>query len=343
MKKLLNTLFVTTPESYLHKEGETVVIKVENEQKAQFPLHALNSIICFGQVSMSPFLMATCAEKSIAVTFCTETGRFLASVHGKIHGNVILRREQYRKADDDIACANLTRSFLVGKIANSRNVINRALRDHADKLDSVSLNVVSEKASVALDQLMKSGSVDSMRGLEGEMANAYFDVFDHLIISQKDAFKFDGRNRRPPRDNVNCLLSFIYTMLAHDTRSALESVGLDPYVGFLHKDRSGRPGLALDLMEEFRAMLGDRLVLSLINRDQVSPKGFKHSESGAVIMDDETRKEVIAAYQKRKQDEVFHPFFKENVKIGLLFYTQALLLARHLRGDLDGYPVFFWK
>lgn len=343
MKKLLNTLFVMTPNSYLHKEGETVVVKNGDEVKLRIPIHALGGIVCFGQISMSPYLMAACAENHTSVSFLTETGRFLASVQGKISGNILLRREQYRKADDLVSCAGISKSVLSGKLANSRMVIRRALRDHPEKVDKEALSRASDRLSAGLDAILKADNVDRMRGIEGESANAYFEVFDYLLVSRKEDFRFNGRNRRPPLDNVNSLLSFVYTLMAHDARSALETVGLDSCAGFLHRDRPGRPGLALDLMEEFRAVIGDRLVLNLINREQVKSKGFTKSESGAVLMDDETRKEVISAYQKRKQDEVYHPFFRENVKIGLLFYTQALLLARHIRGDIDGYPVFFWR
>jgi len=239
--------------------------------------------------------------------------------------------------------AQMARSVLTGKLANCRTVLQRALRDHSDKLDADKVSQVSKQISYSLRRLQEDVPLNSMRGIEGDAAHVYFKVFDHLITSQKQDFFFQDRNRRPPLDNVNCLLSFLYTLVMHDVRSALESVGLDPAVGFLHRDRPGRPGLALDLMEEFRPFIADRLTLSLINLSQVQKKGFKKSESGAVLMDDETRKTVLVAYQKRKQDEIMHPFIEEKVTIGLLFHTQALLLARYLRGDLDGYPPFIWK
>lgn len=343
MKKYLNTLFVTTQGAYLSKEGETVVVTVEKEKRLQLPIHTISGIICFGQVSMSPYLMGFCAENNVAVSFLTEYGRFLARVHGETNGNVLLRRQQYRMADDNVFSAGLAKAFLTGKFANSRVVLQRALRDHSDKVDVNLIEKVSKRLSVSLEQIQQDLSLDELRGIEGDCAHAYFDVFNHLIVAQKEDFIFDGRNRRPPLDNVNCLLSFLYTLLVHDTRSALESVGFDAYVGFLHRDRPGRPGLALDMMEEFRAFLADRLTLSLINREQVQKKGFIKSESGAVLMDEDTRKIVLAAYQKRKQEEMAHPFLKESIPVGLLFYVQALLLARYLRGDLDGYPVFIWK
>lgn len=343
MKKYLNTLFITTQGAYLSKEGETVVVSVDKEVRLQVPIHTIWGIVCFGQVSMSPYLMGFCAENKVAVSFLTEYGHFLANVQGKVSGNVLLRREQYRRADNMEYCAQIARSVLLGKLANCRAVLQRALRDHQDKVDTGELTKASTELSRALRQVQRGNSLDELRGTEGEAANAYFGVFDQLIIAQKDDFKFEGRNRRPPLDEVNCLLSFLYTLLMHDVRSALETVGLDSCVGFLHRDRPGRPSLALDIMEEFRPFLADRLTLSLINREQVRKKGFKKMESGAVIMDDDTRKEVLVAYQKRKQEELMHPYLKENVPAGLLFYIQALLLARHLRGDIDGYPVFIWK
>jgi CRISPR-associated protein Cas1 len=287
--------------------------------------------------------MGFCAENKVAVSFLTEYGRFLASVQGEISGNVLLRREQYRRADDMKCSSEITKSILMGKISNCRTVLQRSLRDHEDKVNAEEIAKASSRLAFSIDQIPKTDNLDILRGIEGEAANTYFGVFDHLIVAQKDDFKFKDRNRRPPLDEVNCLLSFIYTLLMHDVRSALETVGLDSCVGFLHRDRPGRPGLALDIMEEFRPFLADRLTLSLINREQVRKKGFKKSESGAVVMDDDTRKELLVAYQKRKQEEIEHPYLKETVPVGLLPYIQALLLARHLRGDIDGYPVFIWK
>jgi len=343
MKKHLNTLFVTTQGAYLSKEGETVVVRVEKEIRLRVPIHTLGGIVCFGNVLCSPFLMGFCAEKDVAVSFLSEYGRFLARVQGPVSGNVLLRREQYRRADDMDMSARIARSILTGKLANSRAVLRRGLRDHPEKIDGASVEEAARRLGHSLETIQSGPTLNSLRGIEGESAHTYFSVFDHLIVSQKDGFSFSERNRRPPLDRVNCLLSFIYTLLMHDVRSALESVGLDPAVGFLHRDRPGRPGLALDMMEEFRPFLADRLTLSLINLNQVQGKGFTQSESGAVLMDDETRKAVLVAYQKRKQDEIYHPFIEEKVTVGLLFHMQALLLARFLRGDLDGYPPFIWK
>ncbi|MFC1866573.1 type I-C CRISPR-associated endonuclease Cas1c [Thermodesulfobacteriota bacterium] len=343
MKKHLNTLFVTTQGAYLAKEGETVVVRVEKETRLRVPIHTIGGIVCFGNVTCSPFLMGFCAERDVAVSFLTERGRFLARVQGPVSGNVLLRREQYRWADDMDISAQMAKSVLTGKLANCRTVLQRALRDHSSKLNTDEVGDAAKKIGYALDRLQSDLPLNVARGVEGDAAHNYFSVFDHLIVSQKEDFIFKVRNRRPPLDRVNCLLSFLYTLVLHDVRSALESVGLDPAVGFLHRDRPGRPGLALDLMEEFRPFLADRLTLSLINMNQVRAKGFTEMESGAVFMDDDTRKTVLVAYQKRKQDEIMHPFLEEKVTIGLLFHTQALLLARCLRGDLDGYPTFIWK
>ena len=343
MKKHLNTLFVTTQGAYLAKEGETIVVKVEKEVRLRLPVHTIGGIVCFGNVGCSPFLMGFCAESGVGISFLTERGRFMARVQGPVSGNVLLRREQYRQADDPQRAADMARAVLTGKIANSRTVLQRALRDHADKLAADQVGFAIKRLNNYLKQLNEDRPLEVLRGCEGDAAHIYFSVFDHLIVAQKEDFSFHERNRRPPLDNVNALLSFIYTLLVHDIRSALESVGLDPAVGFLHRDRPGRPSLALDMMEEFRPFLADRLTLSLINLRQVQGKGFDKSDSGAVLMVDDTRKTVLVAYQERKQEEIVHPFLDEKVNIGMLFHIQALLLARYLRGDLDGYPPFIWR
>jgi CRISPR-associated protein Cas1 len=343
MKKHLNTLFVTTQGAYLSKEGETVVVKADGEIRLRVPVHTIAGIVCFGNVSCSPYLMGFCAENNVAISFLSEHGRFLAKVQGPVSGNVLLRREQYRKADDQKFSAEVTKFVLTGKIANCRTVLQRALRDHADKIGEQEVRSAVMRLNHLQESLSQEQSLDVLRGIEGDAAHTYFNVFDHLIVAQKETFRFDERNRRPPLDNVNCLLSFIYTLLMHDVRSALESVGLDPAVGFLHRDRPGRPGLALDLMEEFRPFIADRLTLSLINLQQLQEKGFKKMESGAVVMNDDARKTVLVAYQERKQEEITHPFLDEKVMIGMLFHIQALLMARYLRGDMDGYPPFIWK
>lgn len=343
MRKMLNTLYVTTQGAYLHKEGETVVVKVERENRLRLPIHTLSSIVCFGQVSCSPYLLGHCAEKDVAVSFMTEYGRFLARVQGAVSGNVLLRREQYRRADCEAASSRLARMFVLGKVANARRNIHRVTRDHPDKVAATGMEQTCQTLARYAKRLVLETELESIRGIEGRTARDYFDQFNHLIVAQKEDFIFSGRNRRPPLDRVNCLLSFIYSLLYHDARSALESVGLDPAVGYLHRDRPGRLGLALDLMEEFRPMLADRLVLSLINLGQVKRKGFTVTESGAVLMDDDTRKAVLVAYQKRKQEEIEHPFLKEKIPVGMLLLAQAQLLSRYLRGDLDEYPPFLWR
>jgi CRISPR-associated protein Cas1 len=343
MKKHLNTLFVTTQGAYLSKEGETVVVNVEKQVRLRVPVHTIGGIVCFGQVSCSPYLMGFCADNDVGISFLTEHGRFLARVKGPVSGNVLLRREQYRKADDPNASRDVARAVLTGKVANCRSVLQRALRDHGDKIKENKVDLAIKRLSFCLDSIRSEQALDVVRGFEGDAARIYFEVFDQLITAQKDSFFFHERSRRPPLDNVNCLLSFLYTLVMHDIRSALESVGLDPAVGFLHRDRPGRPGLALDMMEEFRPFLAERITLSLINLKQVNDKGFKKAEAGGVLMNDETRKEVLVAYQNRKQDEIIHPFIDEKVTIGLLFHVQALLMARYIRGDIDGYPPFIWK
>ncbi len=340
MKKLLNTLYVTTQGSYLAKEGETVLVRVEHENRLRVPLHTLSGIVCFGQVSCSPPLMGFCAEKDVALSFLTEHGKFLARVQGPVNGNVLLRREQYRRADDQVSSAMIARAVVQAKIANCRTVLLRGMREH--DLNGEVENAIGRLAR-NLQLLEAAASVDSVRGVEGDGARTYFCIFDHLITTAKEHFFFRERSRRPPLDNVNALLSFLYTLLVHDIVGALETVGLDPAVGFLHRDRPGRPGLALDLMEELRPVLADRLALSLINRRQVHEDGFQAVEAGGVVMDDATRKEVLVAWQKRKQEEIQHRFLGEKISFGLVPHVQALLLARYLRGDLDAYPAFFWR
>jgi CRISPR-associated protein Cas1 len=343
MKHLLNTLFVTTQNAYLSREGETVLVRVEKETKLRIPIHTLGGIVCFGLVSCSPHLMELCSERGVSISFLTEYGKFQARVEGPVSGNVLLRREQYRRSDNDEASAQMARTIITAKIANSRTILLRASRERPDTPESGELDKAVRQLAWLLEKLKDPQPLNTIRGFEGEAADIYFSVFDQLIVAQKEDFFFHNRNRRPPLDNMNALLSFLYTLLVHDVRSALEAVGLDPQVGFLHRDRPGRPSLALDLMEEFRSALGDRLALTLVNRQQVRGKGFTKTETGAVIMDDATRKEVLVAYQKRKQEEIAHPFIGETIAIGLIPHVQALLLARHLRGDLDGYPPFFWK
>ena len=335
---------MTTQGAYLAKDGEAVAVRVEQETKLRVPIHTLGAIVCFGQVSCSPFLMGMCGERGVALAFFTENGHFLARVYGPVNGNVLLRRSQYRQADGEESSAVIARAVVLAKVANCRTVVQRALRDNSGSgTCTEELEHVVLRLGWLLREVSKARSVDQVRGYEGDAARVYFGVFDHLITVSKEDFFFRGRNRRPPLDNVNALLSFAYTLLAHDVTAALEGVGLDPAVGYLHRDRPGRPSLALDLLEELRPVIADRLVLSLINRKQVRASGFRKTESGGVVMDDATRKEVLVAYQTRKQEEIQHPFLGERVAFGLVPHLQALLLARFIRGDLDGYPSFLWK
>lgn len=343
MKQHLNTLFVTTEGAYLAKEGQAILVRVEKETKLRVPMHHLGGVVCFGRVGASPSLMSACAEAGVAISFLTPHGRFLARVSGFTPGNVLLRRQQYRAADDEPKCLAIARPMVAAKVANARSVILRCQRDYPDNATAADLDNAATRLARSIEDAQKAETLDALRGIEGDAAGDYFNVFNHLVRAQQGDFVFRSRSRRPPLDNVNALLSFLYAMLAHDARSACEAAGLDPAVGFLHRDRPGRPGLALDLMEEFRSFLADRLALSLINRRQISPGGFTTTETGAVRMDDATRKTVITAYQKRKQETIRHPFIDEPTTIGLLVHLQARLLARHLRGDLDAYPPFIWR
>lgn len=343
MRKLLNVLYITSPDAYLAKEGETVLVLVGEETKLRVPIHNLEGIVCFGYTGASPALMQLCAERNVALSFFTESGRFLARITGKINGNVLLRRKQYRIADNEGQKLELARNFILGKVFNCRCVLQRFLRDHHDNDPNGIMTLRVDSLFHILKRIENAETVETVRSIEGEAARGYFGVFDQLILEQKDLFTFNGRNRRPPLDRMNALLSFLYTMLAHDCTAALESVGLDPQVGFLHKERPGRSSLALDLMEELRPYLVDRLALSLVNNRQIDGAGFVVKESGGVIMNDEVRKEVITVWQKRKQEEITHPFLEEKIPAGLIPYVQSLLLARYLRGDLDAYPPFLMK
>lgn len=343
MRKMLNVLYVTNPEAYLGKDGENLVVRVQDQEVFRTPVHYLEGIVTFGYMGASPALLGMCVEKGITVSFLTEHGRHQATVHGNPKGNVLLRRKQYRLADSERDSAKLASMFIIGKIANCRTVLRRFTSDYGDKVQTQEVELACKMMARSVLQLSNEPLLDEVRGIEGDSARKYFSVLDQLIVCQKDRFFMQGRNRRPPLDNVNALLSFLYSLLLHETRAALETVGLDPYVGFLHRDRPGRAGLALDLMEEFRPYMADRLALSLINRRQVTGDGFIQKESGGVIMKDTVRKAVIEAWQKRKREEITHPFLGKKISVGLLPYAQALLLARQLRGDLDRYPPFVWK
>jgi CRISPR-associated protein Cas1 len=343
MKKLLNVLYITQPDTYLSLDGENIVVRKDEKIAIRIPLHNLENIVCFNYQGVSPALMGKCADKNIGLCFLTPHGKFLARVSGKVRGNVLLRKQQYRVSDDHYYSVHIASSFLIGKLSNCRKVIERAIRDHSLSVDVVRMKEVSNSLKEGMKAISNCTSVSDLIGFEGSAARLYFGVFDQLILHQKEDFNFTERSRRPPLDKMNALLSFLYTLLTNECSSALESVGLDPYVGYLHQDRPGRPSLALDLMEELRPVFSDRLALSLVNRKQVLPSGFIEKESGGIIMDDETRKIVLTAWQDRKKENILHPFLKEKIEFGLLPYVQALLLARYLRGDLDAYPPFFWN
>lgn len=343
MRKLLNTLYVTSPDVYLSLDGENVVVFREEEILLRVPLHTLESILYFGYKGASPALMGACAQWNIRLSFLTPNGRFLAAACGRSRGNVLVRTEQVRVADDLQVRVSYARNFLFGKVYNARWMLERAVRDHGLRLEGTRVKQVSLQLAAALPEIRGCSDEERLRGLEGAAAEQYFGVFDHLILQNKEDFFFRGRNRRPPLDNVNALLSFVYTLLEHDCSSALEAVGLDAYIGFLHRERPGRTSLAEDLMEELRSVMADRFVLTLINNRLVSPKGFEKQESGTVRMDDETRKTLLTAWQKKKQEEITHPFLGEKIPWGLVPYVQAMLLNRCLRGDLDEYPPFLWK
>lgn len=343
MKHLLNTLFVTSEDVYLSLDGENVVANREKQQLARYPLHTLQTIVTFSYSGASPALMGACASRGIGLTFCTPRGRFLARTAGISQGNVLLRREQYRIADDPARSCAVARNMITGKLYNARWSLERTLRDHRLRVKEPELRSAISIIKEQLPLIAQEESLDSLRGLEGVGSAAYFGVFDEMILRNKEDFYFHKRNRCPPLDNVNAMLSFAYGLLASDCASALESVGLDSYVGFLHRDRPGRKSLALDLMEELRPVMADRFVLTAINNRVVSPDDFQKEESGAVLMTDSGRRSFLKAWQERKQESITHPFLEEKMPWGLVPYVQVLLLARCLRGDLDAYPPFLWK
>jgi len=343
MRHLLNTLFVLTAESYLSLDGENVVVLNGESEIARFPLHTLESILYFGYKGASPALMGFCVKNNISFCYFTPNGRFLARVCGETRGNILLRKKQYAIADDETESCIIARSMISGKLCNAKWVLERALRDHSMRIDVDLIKKVSTDLTDAAHLAIETEALDTLRGIEGKSATQYFSVFDNLILRYKEDFYFHGRNRRPPLDNVNAMLSFLYSILANDCASALEAVGLDSYMGFMHGERPGRISLALDLMEELRPCFADRFVLSCINTQVIRPEHFWKSESGAVIMTDVGRKIFLAAYQEKKREQITHPFIKEKIPWGLVPYVQSLLLARHIRGDLDAYPPFIWK
>ena len=343
MKRLLNTLYITSPNKYLSLDGENVVILEKNEVVGRLPLHNLEMIVTFGYTGASPALMGACASRNIGLVFLSGNGRFLARVVGEVYGNVTLRKEQYRRSEQEEQSLLIAKNCILGKVYNSRWILERAARDYPMRLDTEKLRNESGYLAPALPKIRDCKSASELLGLEGEAASVYFSVFDDLILQQKDDFHFAGRNRRPPTDEVNAMLSFAYTLLTSMCASALETVGLDPYVGFFHTDRPGRKSLALDLVEELRGIMADRFVLTMINRKVIKKEGFLRKENGAVVMNDQTRRIFLTAWQKKKQEMITHPFLGEKVEWGMVPYAQAMLLARYLRGDLEEYPPFFWK
>ena len=346
MRRHLNTLYVTTQDAWVNKDGENVVVSVDGKERGRVPMHGIGAIVTFGRVAVSAPLMGACAGGGITITHMTEEGRFLARVEGPVSGNVLLRRTQYRWADDPDRRTPIVKSIVAGKVLNQRAVVNRALRDHGSTMpdkDRAAVSAAADRLAHIVRRLEKPLGSDQLRGAEGEAGLVYFSVFDHFVRGDKPLFSFTGRSRRPPLDAVNALLSFVYALLASDARGALESVGLDPAVGYLHADRPGRPSLALDLMEEFRPFFADRLVLSLVNRRQLGASDFRRLDNGATLLTDDGRKAVLTAYQERKRDEFHHAFLDEKTTVGLAWFLQAQLLARHLRGDIDAYPPIIWK
>ena len=343
MRQLLNTLFVTSEDVYLSLDGENVVANRDGEAVARYPLHTLQSIVSFSYSGASPALMGACAKREIGLAFCTPRGRFLARVSGQMQGNVLLRRTQYRVADDPSESCRVARMMILGKVYNARWSIERTRRDHAMRIDGERIAAVSQQLQGLLPQITAETSLESLRGLEGAGATAYFSILDDMILQGKDTFFFRERSRRPPLDAFNAMLSFAYSLLAHDCASALETVGLDAYVGFLHRDRPGRESLALDLMEELRPCFADRFVLTMVNNRIIKPEDFDFRESGAVFLTDTGRKSFLQKWQERKRETITHPFLEEKLPWGLVPYVQSLLLARYLRGDLDDYPPFLWK
>lgn len=343
MRKLLNTLFVTTPETYLALDGENIVIKKEDTTLGRVPLHNLESIVTTGYLGASPALMRKCAEKNIGLTFLTNTGKFGSRVTGGTTGNVTLRKKQYRLSDIEEESLAIARHFIIGKLYNQRWMLERLTRENPMRIDVERFKQISGELKNYIEDIRLINNLESLRGIEGQAANRYFLLFDQMILQQKSDFGFYGRNRRPPLDNVNAMLSLAYTLLAQECAAALETVGLDPYVGFMHQDRPGRASLALDLMEELRGIYADRFVLTLINKKMITEKDFVKKESGAVILTDDGRRTFFQKWQEKKQEQIQHPFLGEKINWGLVPYAQALLLSRFLREDLDGYPPFLWK
>ena len=327
----------------VHKVRETISVKIDKSEIAKFPIHMIQGMVLFGPIWVSPYLMQYCAERGVTITYLSDYGKFLARVEGPVSGNILLRKQQYRISDNNKLSCEIAKGMVAAKIGNTRTILQRHLRNNSDDRDKQKIDGVIARLGRSQQRCRQEESLDTLRGIEGDAAELYFSCFNSLIKNRDEDFKFVNRNRRPPTDRINAMLSLIYTLITHDCRSALEGVGLDPQAGFLHRDRPGRPSLALDLAEEFRSYLGDRLVFGLINLKQVTKNDFKISASGAVVLNEEARKKLLSSWQSRKQEEIIHPFLNEKIKIGILFHVQALLLARHIRGDYEKYPAFICR
>lgn len=343
MKKLLNTLYVLSEDVYLALDGENVVVLREEETAGRFPLHTLENIVSFSYKGASPALMGACASREVGMSFYSPRGKFLARTAGTSFGNVLLRKEQYRISDHEEKSLSYAKNMIIGKVFNCRWSLERTIRDNGMRIDTDRVKAVSQSLNEGLPHIKNCENLDSLRGLEGELASKYFSVFDNLIINQKEDFTFHGRSRRPPMDNINALLSFAYTILGNECAGALEGAGLDAYVGFLHCDRPGRTSLALDMLEELRGIMADRFVLTLVNKKIIKGEHFDCQGDGAVLLNEDGRKQFFSAWQSHKKETLTHPFLKEKIPWGLVPYVQALLLARTIRGDLEAYPPFLWK
>jgi CRISP-associated protein Cas1 len=343
MRKLLNTIYVTTPDVYMSKEGETILFQRNGEKIMQLPSHNIEGIVVFNNMVLTPALMEMCAQSNIHISFISYTGGFRVRIQNPINGNVRLRRKQYKMADDKECCLGIAKNFCIGKIFNSRCILQRLMRDHSEKINIQEIKRNVDLLGSRINAIDKVQDLQQLLGIEGEAAKIYYSVFDELITNVEFKNVFKGRSRRPPKDEINALLSFFYIMLTHDTEAALQTVGLDIQVGFYHQERPGRSSLALDIIEELRPYLVDRFVVSIINNRQITKKDFIIKENGAVLLNDDTRRKVLQLWQEKKQEKITHPFLKEKIEIGLIPYTQSLILARFIRGDIDGYPPFLMR
>jgi CRISPR-associated protein Cas1 len=343
VRKLLNTLYIVTPDAYLSLDGNNAVLLKDNEVLFRIPVNNIEGIVCFNYLGASPKFMHYCTDRNIRVSFISPTGRYMAGIYGAVKGNVLLRKKQYFMSEDETFCLDISKTILKAKLFNCRYEVNRSLRDNKDKINAAKLQDTALKLRASISDIDACCSADALRGVEGDCARQYFSSFDDMIIAQKEDFSFSGRTKRPPLDKVNALLSFGYALLAHDVESALLSVGLDPFVGFMHTDRPGRISLALDIMEELRATTVDRLVLSAINLKQLNDKDFVRKESGAVVLTDDARKVFLTLWQKKKQESIRHDYTGEQISYGLIPYVQALILSRYLRGEINAYVPFFRK